>query len=92
MSPLVIGILLHHHVSNERYKGNGYQSLIWRDTMLGLVSDGLLVSVGDEDFLPTERLHAYCEALCRVPLPTQQWVVPGYPEFGALLPRTPASK
>jgi hypothetical protein len=80
MSPYDIEILLHYHSRTDDWSGPSAGNALHRETMRRFVQDGLLSRceepAASRDYEPTERLHAYVEGLCRVPLPVQRWVVP----------------
>lgn len=82
MSPLKIKILLHYHAFVDDYNGNG--SPAEKDAFGWFLEDGYLdrnespgVAPYDGEYRPTEKLHIYCDALCKVPEPEQRWVVGG---------------
>lgn len=82
MTPLAIDILMHYHCRADDYphlSPPAQQKLI--DYFL---SDDYLVnnSVANRarehpKYLPTDKLHFYCEALCAMPEPVQKWVIEG---------------
>ena len=82
MTPLEIEILLHYFTSAidhpdvfdpppsqkeafGRFVANGY---LEDNSKCGQIGEGEMV------YSATEKLHVYCEALCRVPEPRQEWV------------------
>lgn len=78
MTPYEIGIAMHYHTRAGEYKDG---ALICDDTILHFVSFGLLAMLSEPDrygalHVATPRLHAYCDALCDVPLPISKWVIP----------------
>lgn len=77
MTPFEIDILLWYHCRAEDHPHTRNPPPIWSITRENLISDGLLERTdGDMTLRPTERLHVYCEALSRVPLPVQVWRIP----------------
>lgn len=78
MSPLQIEILLHYHCKEGEYTNIG-KSPAHDLAVANFVRDGYLKkgdNVGDPFlYKSTDKLHAYCNALCSVPEPTQKWVV-----------------
>lgn len=76
MTPYEIKLLLWYHVCPDGPPGD---EPIRKETILQFVADGLLTVElqADGDLIRgTEKLAAYCDALCNVPLPIQKWVIP----------------
>ena len=78
MTPFEIDILLHYATTVGDHPLMNNPPPIWRDTINSFLSDGLLApgDNGKAAYVATDRLRAYCEALQRVPLPVQVWVMP----------------
>ncbi len=80
MSPLEIQIALHYHCTREDYREltpPAQQSIIKKFMAQGFLTklpDG--IDHFDMTYFPTDKLHAYCEALCKVPEPKQVWIIP----------------
>jgi len=74
MSPYEIKILLAIYTSPEWRLNinNDTSSDLWYQTMEKFRHLQLL----GEDDQCTERLIVYCDALCNIPMPIQQWVMP----------------
>lgn len=86
MTPLEIDILLHYHAHTDEYPDRS--SPAQREAFCKFVRDGFL-TMDDNNlpgnylmatYSPTEKLHVYIDALCRVPSPVQTWVIPGETE------------
>ncbi len=82
MTPLEIKILFHYHVHADDYKGNGSppeEGAFGRFLNHGYLekNEDPEVAPYDGEYRPTEKLHIYCDALCKVPEPEQRWVVGG---------------
>lgn len=83
MTPYEIGVLLHYYCRAEDHEDIDRQPPVWRPTILAFKAEGLLRDAvpderngGNLTFTVTERGKAFCEALQRVPLPIQKWVMP----------------
>jgi len=55
---------------------------LFRETIFKFYDMGLL-----ENGQATDKLHAYCKFLCDMPMPIQQWVVPGQQGFFSAQPK-----
>ena len=78
MTPLQIKIALHYHGCADDYPELSYPAQ--QDALSLFLQEGLLVKLNDDEkvkYEATERLHVYCEALQRINLPRQTWVVDG---------------
>lgn len=81
MSPLEVEILIHYYCSALDFRDLGapaIKSAINRFIALGLLKH----NDGDEgsQYRPVrEALEIYIEAICSVPLPERQWVIPKNP-------------
>jgi len=73
MSPYQINILLHYHACADDYKDS---APILPSTIVEFMEMGLLEEHPDEygRYKPTDKLHCYCEKLCSIEMPVQQWV------------------
>ena len=82
MSPLQIKILLHYRGFCDDYHGNNSPAEISQINYF-LRERYLVINDKSDDledspkYRATEKLHVYCEALCKVPEPEQRWVVGG---------------
>ena len=83
MTPLEISIALWYHCRNGdfgRFSGdNNYDSPAVQSAFKSFVNRGLLVlnaAPNDCIYRGTPALKVYVDALCSVPLPVQQWVIP----------------
>lgn len=83
MTPLEIDMALWYHCRPGDYdKGNGdnnYHAPAVQAALKDFVSAGLLglCPAGSERaYYGTPALEVYVDALCSVPLPVQQWVIP----------------
>lgn len=82
-TPLEISIALHYRCRPGDY-GKGMGDNNWtapavRDTIAFFVERGLLAKSPqgcEAEYYPTDALQVYVNALCNVPLPVQQWVIP----------------
>lgn len=79
MTPLEIEILLHYATRATDYRNGDFSAPAVRDAVERFVGAGLLVE-RDPGQTPLywmlERGHAYVDALCKLPLPVQVWVIP----------------
>lgn len=83
MSPLEIGILLHYHCMAIDHEDAFNSPPAQAQAFSRFVREGYLVdkAVGGQiekdsmAYVPTEKLRAYCNALCDMPEPIQVWVV-----------------
>ena len=81
MTPLRIDMLLHYHCYGTDYPDLSSRSQ--QDALAYFLNAGFLtraelyqtMTPNTMKYVPTEKLHVYCEALCRVPEPRQIWVV-----------------
>jgi len=76
MTPYEIRILLMIN-SSPNWRDNidvDMHSDLWYETIQKFKEIGFLSL--DLDDQGTQRLKIYCEALCNMPLPVQQWVMP----------------
>lgn len=86
MSPYGIKILLHYYAIPEEHEDAQRTPPIWTSTIDDFLLEGLLRPSRPDEIDPsryatatfqiTERGRAYCDALQRVPLPVQVWVIP----------------
>jgi len=79
MTPYELIIILNAHASPAQ-PYDRKEAPIYHETMGNLVGLGLFVTTGSElanDYAPTEKLHAYAKCLCMMPLPVQNWTIPG---------------
>lgn len=82
VSPLEISIALHYHCRVDdygRHNGdNNFDAPAVVDTLARFVEAGLLTV--DQDGIPSYRatpgLAVWVDAICSVPLPVQQWIIP----------------
>ena len=79
MSPLKIDILLWYHSRHVDY--SDLVSSAHQEAICYFLNNGYLIMMepGEEfdmSYKPTEKLHFYVEALCNVPEPVQEWVIP----------------
>lgn len=75
MSPLGIDIMLWHYTRPRPYEGESHGSPAYNDTLGELLTAGLLLWQ-DGQAVITDGGKMYCEALCAVPFPVQQWAMP----------------
>lgn len=82
MSPLEIDILMHYLCFPEDHRDASNTGL--KEVFKGFVDKGYLVdNLRPSDCQPidmvrykaTDKLSAYCEALCKVPEPELKWIV-----------------
>ncbi len=77
-TPLSISIALHYHVTG----GEDYRNLdapAVHGSIVYFCKEGLLTEIpnGTEQiYEATEKLHAWCRAICSVPIPKPIWVNP----------------
>jgi hypothetical protein len=81
MTPLMIQILLHYHSVDGPYAEHnpGHRdSIAVRDQTAALLRDEMIVSdkQAAAGFRVTERGSTWVRAICYVPLPIMNWVVP----------------
>lgn len=77
MTPLQIEILLHYHCCPGDYRDGDFAAPAVREAIDGFRDAGLLKDSGQgRIYEPTDGVRAYVDALCAVPLPVLQWVVP----------------
>ena len=82
MTPFEIRILLHYYVSPDEPEER--DAPIFVETIRRFLVEGLIEQHPDCDetcsrcrkYQTTARGDAYCEALKRVPLPVQAWLIP----------------
>jgi hypothetical protein len=77
MTPFEIGIALHYY--SRTVDCDEALVPIGPSTMKWFVDNGLLTEhFGDrvQHYHPTEKLRTYCDALQKIPLPVQVWVLP----------------
>jgi hypothetical protein len=83
-SPLTLVIAIEYAVSGE--PGANIPSNIWNSPATKSVKewlfDNYLIDSDTADAKPTQKLHAWLEALCAVPLPIKRWVSPIQSEGG----------
>ena len=83
MTPYEIDIVLWYYVRVGDHPDIQRNPPVWRPTVDGFIDNGLLlISKGRMDvvYVLSERGRAYVEALQRVRLPVQTWVMPGEAE------------
>jgi len=81
MTPLQIEMLLHYYTRPSDYPDLHHPAQ--QDAIAYFIDQGYLtkIQLHEEtplcvlEYNPTEKLYAYCEALCRVPEPRQGWIV-----------------
>lgn len=78
MNPTEICLLLHYYAFSGDHEAAGRNAPGWQVAFDRLVSGGMLLvrAGGDTTYKITDRGLAYVEALRRVPLPVQRWVMP----------------
>ena len=79
MTPYEIDILLHYYARCEDHGDVERKPPIWPSTLLYFLEQELLATANAEaqaHYAITDRGRAYVEALQRVPLPVQVWVMP----------------
>lgn len=78
MTPFEIDILLHYATTRGDHPLIDNPPPIWGRTITEFLEMGLLATGTDgvTAYVATDRLRAYAEALQRVPLPVQSWVMP----------------
>ena len=78
MTPFEIDILLHYATKGDDHPLMFNPPPIWRETIARFLADGLLkVGAGlSVAYVATDRLIVYANALQKVPLPIQVWVMP----------------
>lgn len=84
MTPLEISILLHYHTRPGDFRDGDFGASLVRPTLEAFVDLGLLKRGGDrgEQYAATAGCRCYVKALCAVPRPVQQWVIPPQREGG----------
>ena len=83
MTPLMIEILMWYFCRAEDHKDAFNPPPAQKEAFARFVKNGYLednaiggqVGQGEMRYSPTERLHVYCGALCKMPEPIQKWVV-----------------
>ena len=81
MTPFEIDILLHYYGRAGDSDVVRRNPPIWLETRTRFIADGLLELLTDppdefgSTYRLTERGHAYCDGIQRVPLPRQRWVI-----------------
>lgn len=79
MTPYEIMIVINAHCSpTQPYDRRN--APIYAETMANMVTLGLFEE-HESGFVPTEKLHVYCKAICLMPMPTQTWTIPAVPNF-----------
>ena len=79
MTPYEIDILLHYYSRAEDHEDIHRKPPIWQPTLRRFLDDELLqptANGADVIYAISERGTAYVEALQRIPLPVQIWVIP----------------
>lgn len=80
MTPLEIEIALHYYARANDYRDGDLSAPAVRAAMDKFSAEGLIESTTDPDaraaYRRTPRLECYVHALCKTPLPIQQWVMP----------------
>jgi hypothetical protein len=88
VTPYEINILLHYYSRAEDHPDISRNPPIWRPTMFSFAERGLICDgTHGVSYGLTDRGRAYIEALQRIPLPQQVWVMPPI-SGGALLTST----
>jgi hypothetical protein len=83
MTTLEIEILLWYFCRAEDHKDAFNPPPSQKEAFARFVENGYLednsvdgqIGQGEMTYSPTEKLHVYCEALCKVPEPRQEWVI-----------------
>jgi hypothetical protein len=78
-SPHELQVILWYHSRASDWDGMNVP--IWGQTAkklihLDLLTEHIPSEIDKRHFKPTEKLHAYVEGLCNLPLPIQKWVIP----------------
>lgn len=77
MTPLQIEILMHYHCRANDYRDGDFSASAVREAIDGFRGAGLLKDSGrGRIYEPSDGVSLYVEAICSVPLPVQQWVMP----------------
>lgn len=80
MTPYQINILLWYHTREGDWNDPSVGSFLYKEAMDSFASDNLLCldleAPKGQNWFPTPRLHAFCDALCRTPLPVSAWIDP----------------
>jgi hypothetical protein len=73
-SPYELEIILWYHsrASDWQYM----DAPIWRETINKLIKFDLISQSSVTTYCATEKLHAYVDGLCNLPLPVQKWIIP----------------
>lgn len=82
MTPFELSILIHYHVSPTDFRDGDFQAPALREVIDNFAKSGFLrLSMNDETassiYRATEKTNVFVEALCAVPEPVQQWIIPG---------------
>jgi hypothetical protein len=83
-SPLEIGIALHYWTTPTEYDGGAsehFYSPATQEILSDFVSRGFLLHLDKPNeyggmYRATEALGIWVDALCNIPFPVQQWVIP----------------
>lgn len=82
MSPLQIKLLLHIYCCRAPFEGPTVGSAPHNEALLWFLKEGLIEKVpelqaeNDNGYEVTEKGRFYCEAICNIPLPVTQWILP----------------
>lgn len=76
MTPIGIKILLHYWCSPDQFRDGDFSPPVVSELLSDFVDAGLLKGNPRDGYEPTEALGVYVEAVCSVPLPMQQWIIP----------------
>lgn len=82
MTPFEISIMLHYATGSGDFRNGDFSAPIVVTTLEMMASKGLLRRHEGESstYSATDGARMFVAALCRVPTPVQQWVVPAQPE------------
>lgn len=81
-TPLEISIAIHYHCRPDdygRHNGdNNFEAPAVQSALIGFTGAGLLKFSSDAvpSYSATPGLRVYVDALCHVPAPEQQWIIP----------------
>ena len=78
MTPLQIQLAIAVGVSGapeQYFTSSTWRSEAMRDAKEWLVSEGLAIKTEAKSFQSTEKLNAYIDYLCAMPLPVAKWVI-----------------
>jgi hypothetical protein len=84
MSPYALDVILWYYCRCEDHPDYTRQPPVWSDVIDMFIQNNMLTGGSDEmTYQITDRGKAFCEALQRVPLPVQIWVIPQPEKVGA---------